>query len=116
MSLTSGDLPHDPGQMLQHLQRTAEIVAAQSARIATLEVERDTVLVERDTARTERHLVREERDAAQAEIEKLRLLIRQLQRGRFGRRSERPRPDQLQLGLEALAQRSEEHTPELQSL
>ena len=80
MSLTSGDLPHDPEQMLQHLRRTAEIVAAQSARIATLEVERDT-------ARTERDLVREERDAAQAEIEKLRLLIRQLQRARFGRRS-----------------------------
>src|SRR3712207_1022660 len=104
MSLTSGDLPHDPGQMLQHLQRTAEIVAAQSARIATLEVERDTVLVERDTARTERDLVREERDAAQAEIEKLRLLIRQLQRGQFGRRSEKLDPDQLQLGLEDLEQ------------
>jgi hypothetical protein len=104
MSLTSGDLPYDPEQMLQHLRRTAEIVAAQSARITTLEVERDTVLVERDTARTERDLVREERDAAQAEIEKLRLLIRQLQRGRFGRRSERLDPDQLQLGLEDLEQ------------
>src|SRR3954464_11687071 len=104
MSLTLGDLPHDPEQMLQHLRRTAEIVATQSARIATLEVERDTVLVELDTARTERDLVREERDAAQAEIEKLRLLIRQLQRGQFGRRSERLDPDQLQLGLEDLGQ------------
>ena len=45
-----------------------------------------------------------ERDAAQAEIEKLRLLIRQLQRGQFGRRSERLDPDQLQLGLEDLEQ------------
>src|SRR3712207_6856053 len=62
--------------------------------ICALEVERDTVLVERDAARTECDLVREERDAAQAEIEKLRLLIRQLQRGQF---------------------RSEEHTSELQS-
>ena len=104
MSLTSGDRPHDPEQMLQHLRRTAEIVAAQSARIATLEVERDTVLAERDTARTERDLVREERDAAQVEIDKLRLLIRQLQRGRFGRRSEKLDPDQLQLGLEDLEQ------------
>ena len=43
-------------------------------------------------------------DAAQAEIEKLRLLIRQLQRGQFGRRSERLDPDQLQLGLEDLEQ------------
>jgi transposase len=31
----------------------------------------------------------------QAEIEKLRLLIRQLQRGQFGRRSEKFDPDQL---------------------
>src|SRR3712207_9503675 len=48
--------------------------------------------------------IREKHDAAQAEIEKLRLLIRQLQRGRFGRRSERLEPDQLQLGLEDLEQ------------
>src|SRR4051794_31610663 len=39
-------------------------------------------------------------EATKAEIEKLRLLIRQLQRGQFGRRSERLDPDQLQLGLE----------------
>src|SRR5215207_5371019 len=104
MSLTSGDPPHDPEQMLQHLRRTAEIVAAQSARIATLEIEFDTVLTERDAARTERDLIREKHDAAQAEIEKLRLLIRQLQRGQFGRRSERLDPDQLRLGLEDLEQ------------
>src|SRR5215210_121215 len=104
MSLTSGDLPHDPKQMLQHLRRTAEIVAAQSARIATLEIEFDTVLTERDAARTEQDTLRAERDVAQAEIEKLRLLIRQLQRGRFGRRSEKLDPDQLQLGLEDLEQ------------
>ncbi len=36
------------------------------------------------------------------EIEKLRLIIRQLQRGQFGRRSERLDPDQLQFGLEEL--------------
>src|SRR3712207_2250775 len=45
-----------------------------------------------------------ERDAAQSEIEKLRLLIRQLQRGQFCRRSERLDPDQLRLGLEDLEQ------------
>src|SRR3712207_3825179 len=72
--------------------------------ICALEVERDTVLVERDAVRIECDLVREERDAAQAEIEKLRLLIRQLQRGQFGRRSEKLDPDQLQLGLEDLEQ------------
>src|SRR3954463_5532422 len=104
MSLRLADLPRDPEQLLQHLRQTVEVVAAQSARIATLESEFDTVLTERDAARTERDLVREERDAAQAEIEKLRLLIRPPQRGRFGRRRERPAPDQLQLGLEALEQ------------
>jgi transposase len=41
----------------------------------------------------------EERDG---QIEKLRLIVRQLQRGQFGRRSERLDPDQLQLGLEDL--------------
>ena len=49
-------------------------------------------------------LLQSEQEAAQAEIEKLRLLIRQLQRGQFGRRSERLDPDQLQLGLEDLEQ------------
>ena len=41
----------------------------------------------------------EQRDG---EIEKLRLIIRQLQRSQFGRRSERLDPDQLQFGLEEL--------------
>lgn len=82
----------------------AEVVAAERSRITALEIEHDTVLTERDAARTERDLVREKHDAAQAEIEKLRLLIRQLQRGQFGRRSEKLDPDQLQLGLEDLEQ------------
>src|ERR671926_813832 len=75
----------------------AEVIARQTASLALLQAERDTVLAERD-------LLREKHDAAQAEIEKLRLLIRQLQRGRFGRRSEKLDPDQLQLGLEDLEQ------------
>src|SRR3954467_15555617 len=104
MSRTLADLSRDPVQMLQQLRQTVEVVAAQSARIATLEIEFDTVLTERDAVRTERDLVREERDAAQAEVEKLRQLIRQLQRDRFGRRSEKLDPDQLQLGLEDLEQ------------
>src|ERR671912_1223828 len=106
MSLTLDDLPRDPEWLLRQLQQMVEVVANERSRIATLEIERDTVLAERDTALTERDLVREERDAAQAEIDKLRLLIRQLQRGQFGRRSERLDPDQLQLGLEDLEQTS----------
>src|SRR3954471_8777858 len=85
-----GDLQGDPERLLQHLQRTMKVMATQSSRIAALKIERDTA--------------RSEREAAQAEIEKLRLLIRRLQHGQFGRRSERLDPDQLQLGLEDLEQ------------
>src|SRR3954471_21366218 len=90
MSLVLDDLPRDPDRLLQHLRQMAEVVARQNASLISLQAKHDTVLAERD--------------AAQAEIEKLRLLIRQLQRGRFGRRSERLDPDQLQLGLEDLEQ------------
>src|SRR5215218_2543646 len=97
MSLALDDLSRDPDQLLRHLQQMAEVIARQNASLASLQAEHDTVLAERD-------LIHEKHDAAQAEIEKLRLLIRQLQRGRFGRRSEKLDPDQLQLGLEDLEQ------------
>ena len=46
------------------------------------------------------------RDAAvagsQVEIDRLRLIIRQFQRARFGRSAERPDPDQMAFGLEEL--------------
>src|SRR3954464_15379992 len=104
MALVPDDLPREPDRLLQHLRQMAEVVARQNASLASLRAEDDTVLVERDAARHHRYLVREQDGVAQAEIEKLRLLIRQLQRGRFGRRSERLDPDQLQLGLEDLEQ------------
>src|SRR6059036_1008009 len=97
MSLVLDDLLRDPERLLQQLRQVAEVAATERSRNIALEVERDTVVAERDA-------VRAERDAAQAEIEKLRLLIRQLQRNRFGRRSEKLDPDQLQLGLEDLEQ------------
>ena len=97
MSLVLDDLPRDPEWLLRQLQQMAEVVATERSRNTALEIERDTVLAERDALRAEH-------DAGQAEIEKLRLLIRQLQRGQFGRRSERLDPDQLQLGLEDLEQ------------
>ena len=43
-----------------------------------------------------------ERTEAQAEIDRLRQIVKMLQRSRFGRRSERLDDDQLQLGLEDL--------------
>src|SRR4051794_30680673 len=97
MSLALDDLPRDPDWLLQQLRQVAEVAATERSRNIALEIERDTVLTERDALRAEH-------DAAQAEIEKLRLLIRQLQRGQFGRRSEKLDPDQLQLGLEDLEQ------------
>src|SRR5688500_13917747 len=97
MSLVPSDLPRDPDRLLQHLQQMTEVVTRQNAALVSLQAKYDAVLTERDALRVEH-------DAAQAEIEKLRLLIRQLQRGRFGRRSERLDPDQLQLGLEDLEQ------------
>ena len=52
---------------------------------------------------------------AQGEVERLRGIIKQLQRAQFGRRSERLDPDQLQLGIEELdadIARTEAHAPE----
>jgi transposase len=97
MSLALDDLSRDPDQLLCHLQQMTEVIARQNASLTSLQAERDSFLAERD-------LIREKHDTAQAEIEKLRLLIRQLQRRQFGRRSERLDPDQLQLGLEDLEQ------------
>src|SRR5918997_472894 len=97
MPLVLDDLSRDPDQLLCHLQQMMEVIARQNAALASLQIERDSFLAERD-------LIREKHDAAQAEIEKLRLLIRQLQRGQFCRRSERLDPDQLLLGLEDLEQ------------
>src|SRR5215207_4169626 len=104
MSLVLDDLLRDPSRLLQHLQRMTEVVTQQNASLVSLQAKHNTVLAERDAARTERDLIREEHEAAQAEVEKLRLLIRQLQRGQFGRRSEKLDSDQLQLGLEDLEQ------------
>src|SRR3954470_24071883 len=80
----------EPGPLLLHLQQMTEVIAQQNAALISLQAKRDTAW--------------SERDATQAEIEKLRLLIRRLQRGQFGRRSEKLDPGQLQLGLEDLEQ------------
>src|ERR671929_819588 len=90
MSSALDDVGRAFDPLLLRLRELTEVVDQQNATIAVLRIERD--------------IVRSEREAAQAEIEKLRLLIRQLQRGRFGRRSEKLDPDQLQLGLEDLEQ------------
>src|SRR3954466_7272906 len=90
MSLALDDAGRGSDPLLSRLRELTDVVAQQNTTIAALRIERDTV--------------RSEHEAAQAEVEKLRLLIRQLQRGQFGRRSERLHPAQLQLGLEDLEQ------------
>src|SRR5215218_2253223 len=90
MSSALDDVRQGSDPLLQHLQQATEVIAAQNASLVSLQAKHDAALAERD--------------AAQAEIEKLRLLIRRLQRGQFGRRSEKLDPDQLQLGLEDLEQ------------
>src|SRR3954454_17669001 len=90
MSAALDGVQSEPDPLLFQLQRLTEVITQQNATIAALRAERDTVY--------------SKHQAAQAEIEKLQLLIQRLQRGQFGRRSERLDPDQLQLGLEDLEQ------------
>ena len=68
-----------------------------TSAVARLQGERDALRAERDTFRTER-------DTATSEVEKLQLIIKQLMRSRYGARSEKLDPDQLQLALEEVAQ------------
>ena len=56
------------------------------------------------TARAERDAAIAERDHALSQIDRLRHLLRQLQRAQFGRRSEKLDPDQLQLAIEDIEQ------------
>src|SRR3712207_1116002 len=81
MSLVLDDLPRDPDRLLPMLQQMAEVIARQNAALIELRAEHDTVLAERGVA--------------QAEIEKLRLLIRQAVAARSVRPplgAARPRP------------------------
>jgi transposase len=59
---------------------------------------------ERDAERAEKGRVLEERDQLAGQNDRLRHLLRQLQRLQFGRRSEKLDPDQLNLALEDLEQ------------
>src|SRR3954453_9371859 len=90
MALELDGAQSEPGPLLLHLQQMAEVIAQQNAALISLQIERDTAW--------------SERDAAQAEIEKLRLLTRQLQPAKLAPRSEKLDPGQLQLGLEDLEQ------------
>jgi transposase len=71
---------------------------------ALLLAERTRHATELAAAREEATRLTEQRDHAQVEIERLTAIIKQLQRHRFGPRSERLDPEQLALGLEDVEQ------------
>ena len=63
-----------------------------------------TAWAERDAERAEKTRLLEERDQLAGQNDRLRHLIRQLQRMQFGRRSEKLDPDKFNLALEDLEQ------------
>lgn len=82
------------------LQNPAPLQARVAALTAMLE-ERTSAVAR---LQGERDALRAERDTANAEVEKLQLIIKDLIRNRYGARSEKLDPDQLQLALEEVAQ------------
>jgi transposase len=82
------------------LQNRVLLQARLTALTSMLETQNSAV----EQLRVERDAFRAERDTANAEVEKLQLIIKQLMRNRYGARSEKLDPDQLQLALEEVAQ------------
>jgi transposase len=74
----------------------SEIAPRLPTDIEALQALVSAAYAERDTAIAER-------DQAQSQIDRLRHLLRQLQRAQFGRRSEKLDPEQLLLALEILS-------------
>ena len=72
--------------------------------VAALRVLVLTAWAERDAERAEKAQLVEERDQLAGQNDRLRHLLRQVQRMQFGRRSEKLDPDQLNLALEDLEQ------------
>jgi transposase len=90
MFVDSAAAPQNPVEFQARLQVVVSLLEAREAALESLRQERDALKAERDTAH--------------AEVEKLQLIIKQLQRSQYGPRSEKLDPDQLQLGLEEVEQ------------
>jgi len=82
------------------LQNPVLLQARLAALTSMLETQNSAV----EQLRVERDAFRAERDTANGEVEKLQLIIKELMRDRYGARSEKLDPDQLQLALEEIAQ------------
>src|ERR1700751_1361521 len=85
------------------MARESDLVPRVS-EIAQLPADIDALHVLVAAARAERDVAIAERDQALSQIDRLRHLLRQLQRAQFGRRSEKLDPEQLLLALEDIAQ------------
>ena len=79
------------------MSRVSESAPQLPTDIEALQALVSAACAERDTAIAER-------DQALSQIDRLRHLLKELQRARFGRSSERLDPDQLQLALEEVEQ------------
>jgi transposase len=90
MTINSFDARHNPGQLLARLIEMEGIVERQRAALNALENERD-------------HF-KGAFEEADAERQRLELVIKQLVRAQFGRKSERLDPEQFQLTLENVEQ------------
>jgi hypothetical protein len=81
-----------------------QVMSASDSLPTNAEALRALLLAERTRHAEELVVARGEADRAQGEIARLMAIITELQRHRFGRRSERLDPDQLALALEDLEQ------------
>jgi len=97
MLFDAGEPAQNPVLLQTRLSAVTAMLEERTSAAARLQGERDALRAERDSFRTER-------DTANAEVEKLQLIIRDLIRNRYGARSEKLDPDQLQLALEKVAQ------------
>jgi transposase len=97
MLFEAGEPLQNPVLLEARLTAVMAMLEERTSAVARLQSERDALRAERDTFQTER-------DTANAEVDKLQLIIKELMRNRYGARSEKLDPDQLQLALEEVAQ------------
>ena len=97
MLFEAGQPRQNPALLQARLTAVTALLEERTRAVERLQGERDALRTECDTFRTER-------DTANAEVEKLQLIIKALMRSRYGACSEKLDPDQLQLALEEVAQ------------
>lgn len=86
------------------LDEALAVIFQQQLVVGALKTERDTLKGERNTLKVERDDLKTSLDHATAELTRLEQLIKKLLRHRFGSRSERVDPAQLELALEGCEQ------------